>query len=252
MIGSKKVVVVMPAYNAEATLERTIRDIPPGAADLLILCDDCSADRTVEIARQLGITVYRQPHNMGYGANQKRLYDAALATGADIIVMVHPDYQYDPRVIPFAAGFIASGICDVVMGNRIRTRRETLAGGMPVYKYIANRFLTLVENIVLGQNLGDFHSGFRVYSRRVLETVNFHANSNDFIFDTEFLAQAVHHGFRIGDIPVPTRYFPGASSINFRRSLKYGLHTLWVLVQYLLQGAGIRRYAIFADGRRRD
>ncbi len=252
MIGNMKVVVVMPAYNAEATLEKTVQDIPPGAADLLILCDDCSADRTVEIARKLGITVFRQPHNMGYGANQKRLYDAALSTGADIIVMVHPDYQYDPRVIPFAAGFIASGICDVVMGNRIRTRRETLAGGMPVYKYLANRFLTLVENIVLGQNLGDFHSGFRVYSRRVLETVNFHANSNDFIFDTEFLAQAVHHGFRIGDIPVPTRYFPGASSINFRRSLQYGLHTLWVLVQYLLQGAGIRRYAIFADGRRRD
>ncbi len=138
------------------------------------------------------------------------------------------------------------------MGNRIRTRRETLAGGMPVYKYLANRFLTLVENVVLGQNLGDFHSGFRVYSRQVLETVNYHANSNDFIFDTEFLAQAVHHGFRIGDIPVPTRYFPGASSINFRRSLRYGFHTLWVLVQYLLQGAGIRRYAIFADGRRRD
>ena len=251
MIGDSKVVVVMPAYNAETTLEMTIQDIPPGVADLLILCDDCSADRTVEIAERLGITVYRQPHNMGYGANQKRLYDAALATGADIIVMVHPDYQYDPRVIPFAAGFIASGICDVIMGNRIRTRRETLAGGMPVYKYISNRFLTLVENIVLGQNLGDFHSGFRVYSRQVLETVNFHANSNDFIFDTEFLAQAVHHGFRIGDIPVPTRYFPGASSINFRRSLKYGLLTLWVLVQFLLQGARIRRYAIFEKAPRR-
>jgi len=251
MIDGKNVVVVMPAYNAETTLEKTVRDIPPGAADLLILCDDHSADRTVEIAEGLGITVYRQPHNMGYGANQKRLYGAALATGADIIVMVHPDYQYDPRVIPFAAGFIARGICDVIMGNRIRTRRETLEGGMPLYKYISNRFLTLVENMVLGQNLGDFHSGFRVYSRRVLETVNYQANSDDFIFDTEFLAQAVHHGFRIGDIPVPTRYFPGASSINFRRSLKYGLQTLWVLVQYLLQGARLRRYAIF-EGVRRD
>ena len=252
MINGQRVVVVLPAYNAETTLEKTIQDIPAGVADLLLLCDDCSADRTVEIAERIGLTVYRQPRNMGYGANQKRLYDAALAAGADIIVMVHPDYQYDPRIIPFATGFIATGICDVVLGNRVRSRRETLAGGMPLYKYVANRCLTIIENVVLGQNLGDFHSGFRVYSREVLETLNFHRNSDDFIFDTEFLAASVHHGFLIGDIPVPTRYFPEASSINFRRSLKYGLLTLWVLVQYLLQRSRLVSYAIFEVAKHRD
>lgn len=252
MIGGKRVVVVLPAYNAESTLEKTIRDIPAGIADLMILCDDCSIDQTAEIAERLGLTVYRQARNMGYGANQKRLYDAALAAQADIIVMVHPDYQYDPRIIPFAAGFIATGICDVVLGNRVRSRRETLAGGMPLYKYLANRCLTILENVVLGQNLGDFHSGFRVYSREVLETINFHRNTDDFAFDTEFLVQAVHHGFLIGDIPVPTRYFPEASSINFRRSVTYGLQTLWVLVQYLLQSSRLVRYEMFDAARRRD
>ena len=245
MLRDKKVIVVMPAYNAEKTLKKTIEDIPPGLVDEIILCDDASSDRTVEIAGQLGLTVLAHQKNMGYGANQKTCYAAALRAEADIIVMIHPDYQYDPRVIPFAAGIINLGTCDVVIGSRIRTRRETLDNGMPVYKYLSNRFLTIVENIGFSQNLGDFHSGFRAYRREVLEKINYQHNSNDFIFDTEFLAQAVYHGFRIGDIPVPTRYFAEASSINFRRSLKYGLQCLWVVGKFLLQKAKIFKFEIF-------
>jgi len=240
-----KVIVVMPAYNAESTLERTFKDIPAGAVDEVILTDDASTDRTVETANRLGITVLEHDDNRGYGANQKTCYDQALARGADIIVMVHPDYQYDPRVITAAVNILENDICDIILGSRIRTRKETLGSGMPLYKYISNRFLTTVENIVLGQNLGDFHSGFRVYKREVLETIAYRRNSNDFVFDTEFLAQAVFHGFRIGDIPVPTRYFKEASSINFRRSLKYGFSTLWVMCEFLLQKSRLCRFALF-------
>ena len=199
-------IAVMPAYNAERTVEKTLCDIPKGSVDQIILVDDASTDNTVEVAKRLGITVLYHSQNQGYGANQKTCYDAALETGAEIIIMIHPDYQYDPRVIPYASGFIATGICDVILGSRIRTRQETLACGMPLYKYIANRCLTIIENIILGQNLGDFHSGFRVYHRKVLEKIPYDHNSNDFVFDTEFLAQAVYFGFRIGDIPIPTRY----------------------------------------------
>lgn len=239
----------MPVYNAEQTLERTFQDIPPGSVDEVILCDDFSRDNTVAIARRLGLTVIQHTSNKGYGANQKACYDKALERGADIIIMVHPDYQYDPRVIPFAVGFLTTDICDAIIGSRIRTRKETLQGGMPVYKYISNRFLTAVENIVLGQNLGDFHSGFRVYKRSVLETIPYHRNSDDFIFDTEFLAQAIHHGFRIGDIPIPTRYFPEASSINFKRSLKYGAGCLFVMLKFLLKRSGLHHSKLFdSDG----
>ena len=213
---SPKVIVIMPAYNAELTLEKTFRDIPEGSVDEVILTDDASSDRTVEIAKSLGITVLCHSENKGYGANQKTCYDTALEKGVDIVVMIHPDYQYNPRVIPFAVGFITTGICDIIIGSRIRTRRETLEGGMPLYKYISNRFLTIIENIVLGQNLGDFHSGFRVYTREILEKINYHKNSDDFVFDTEFLAQVIFHGFRVGDIPIPTRYAHESSSINFR------------------------------------
>jgi glycosyltransferase involved in cell wall biosynthesis len=240
-----KVIVVMPAYNAETTLEKTFHDIPTGSVDEVILTDDGSRDNTVEIAKRLGITVLQHEKNLGYGGNQKTCYDEALRHGADIVVMLHPDYQYDPRVIPFAVGFIQAGICDVVLGSRIRTRKETLENGMPIYKYISNRFLTTVENIAMGQNIGDFHTGFRVYHRRVLETIAYHKNSNDFVFDTEFLAQTVYHGFRIGDIPIPTRYFAEASSINFRRSLKYGLMTLTVMGKFLLQKTTLFRFPIF-------
>ncbi len=240
-----KVIVVMPAYNAELTLERTFRDIPKATVADIILTDDASSDNTVDIAKRLGIKVLYHEQNKGYGANQKTCYDEALKNEADIIIMIHPDYQYDPKIIPHAVGFLELGICDVVIGSRIRTRRETLESGMPVYKYVSNRFLTIIENVVLGQNLGDFHSGFRVYTKDVLETINYHANSDDFVFDTEFLAQAVFHGFRIGDVPIPTRYFEEASSINFRRSVRYGIQTLCVMLKFLLQTRGFVKFQIF-------
>jgi glycosyltransferase involved in cell wall biosynthesis len=246
MPGDCKVVVIMPAYNAARTLERTLADIPRGCVDEVILADDCSADDTASLAERLGVRVLRHDNNRGYGANQKTCYDAALDSGADVIAMVHPDYQYDPRVIPFAIGFITADICDVIVASRIRTRRETLQGGMPVYKYLANRILTIIENTVLGQNLGDFHSGFRVYRRRVLETIPYRRNSDDFVFDTELLAQAVYHGFRLGDIPIPARYFPEASSIDLKRSITYGLGTLGVMVKYILQSGRIARFDLFA------
>ena len=241
-----RVIVVMPAYNAAMTLEKTFRDIPDGAVDEVILVDDASSDATVEIARSLGITVICHDRNSGYGANQKTCYETALQRGAGIVIMIHPDYQYDARIIPFALGFMATGICDVVIGSRIRTRRETLDCGMPLYKYISNRFLTLIENLFLGQNLGDFHSGFRGYTRRVLEAIPYRKNSNDFVFDTEFLAQAAFFGFRIGDVPIPTRYFAEASSINFHRSLVYGIATLGVMIKYILQKTGLCKFDIFS------
>ena len=242
----QKVVVVMPAYNAELTLEKTFGDIPAGSVSEVILTDDNSSDRTVEIAKSLGITVIRHAENRGYGANQKTCYNAALEKGADAVIMIHPDYQYDSRLIPYALGFLSEDICDVIIGSRIRTRREALEGGMPLYKYISNRFLTIIENVILGQNLGDFHSGFRAYTREVLETVPYDRNSDDFVFDTQFLALAVHFGFRIGDIPIPTRYFKGASSINLLRSVKYGVQTLCVMGMYLFEKIGPHRFSIFS------
>ena len=241
-----RVIAVMPAYNAERTLAATLADIPVGAVDEVILVDDGSTDRTVQVAREMGLTVIAHPENRGYGGNQKTCYREALARGADVVVMIHPDYQYDSRVIPLAVGFIELGICDVVLGSRIRSRAEALQGGMPVYKYIANRFLTFAENCALGQNLGDFHSGFRVYSRAVLERIPFERNSDDFVFDTQFLVQAVHHGFRLGDAPVPVRYFDEASSINFRRSLTYGFSTLGVVGRYWLHRLGVWKSPLLA------
>ena len=245
LLPKGKTIAVMPAYNAAKTLERTVADIPPGSVDEIVLVDDCSRDNTVEIAERLGLTVIRHEKNLGYGGNQKTCYRHALNAGADYIVMIHPDYQYDSRVIPVAVEIIRLGICDFVMGSRIRTRREALAGGMPRWKYVANRCLTLTENIALGQNLGDFHSGFRAYRREVLETIPYLKNSNDFVFDSEFLAQAVHFGFKLGDIPVPVRYFDEASSINFRRSVTYGLSTLGVLGKYWLRQLGVYRSPLF-------
>jgi glycosyltransferase involved in cell wall biosynthesis len=240
-----KIIAVLPAYNAEATLAATLADVPAGSVDEVILVDDCSGDQTVCVAREMGLTVIEHPHNRGYGANQKTCYTHALERGADIVVMLHPDYQYDSRVIPHAVAFIELGIADVVLGNRIRSRAEALAGGMPRYKYLANRLLTAFENLALGQNLGDFHSGFRAYRREVLETIPFMSNSDDFVFDTQLLAQAVHFGFRVGDVPIPSLYFPEASSINFRRSLKYGLGTLGVVGGYWLNRLGLARSRLF-------
>ena len=244
--GSKpRVIAVMPAYNCAATLEKTIADIPRGTVDEVILVDDCSSDGTVELARRLGLTVIEHENNRGYGGNQKTCYTHALERDADYVVMIHPDYQYDSRVIDVAVKIMQLDILDCVMGCRIRTRKETLDGGMPVYKYIANRGLTTIENILLGQNLGDFHSGFRAYRREVLETIPFMNNSEDFVFDSQFLAQAVHFGFRIGDIPVPVRYFDEASSINFRRSMTYGIATLGVMATYWLNRLGVKKSNLF-------
>ncbi|MDE1977669.1 MAG: glycosyltransferase family 2 protein [Elusimicrobia bacterium] len=240
-----KIIAVLPAYNAEKTLEQTIRDIPAGAISEIILVDDASKDRTAEVARSLGLTVIVRKKNGGYGANQKTCYAEALRRGADIVIMIHPDYQYDARLAPIMSLIIALGICDVVMGSRIRTRAEALVGGMPRYKYLFNRLLTIMENFMTGQNLGEWHSGLRAYSRRVLETLRWEESSDDFVFDQQFLLQASACGFKIGDVPVSTRYFPEASSINFRRSVIYGLSTLLALSQYLLHRAGVRRFKRF-------
>lgn len=247
MIDNAKVAVVMPAYNAALTLEKTIKDLPEGVADYIILCDDFSTDNTVELAKSLGIQVIEHSENRGYGANQKSCYDAILKTDAQIIAMIHPDYQYDPRVLLAASSLIQLDICDFIMGSRIRSRQEALGGGMPIYKYISNRFLTSVENMGFGQNLADFHSGFRVYRREVIEQVDYHKNSDDFIFDTEFLAQSVMKGFRLGDVPVPTRYFEEASSINFKRSLKYGIGCLIVVAKFILHKAKFAKFKIFTS-----
>jgi len=240
-----KVVVVMPAYNAEKTLARTVGDIPAGSVDEIILVDDCSKDQTVIAAEKLGLHVIRHPNNRGYGGNQKTCYQAALDAGADIVVMIHPDYQYDARLVPYLTGLLKDNICDVVLGNRIRTRQEALGGGMPAYKYISNRFLTMVENFFMGQNLGEWHSGLRAYTRQVLETVPWNRNSDDFVFDCEFLVQAAAFGFRLGDIPAPARYFEEASSINFSRSVRYGLESLKSILRFHLHRAHLWRSPLF-------
>jgi glycosyltransferase involved in cell wall biosynthesis len=240
-----RVMAVMPAYNAAATLRRTVGDIPAGSVDEILLVDDGSRDDTVAIARQLGLRVIEHGTNRGYGANQKTCYTAALESTADVVLMIHPDYQYDSRVIPYLVGFIELGICDVVLGSRIRTRREALDGGMPIWKYMANRGLTFLENMALGQNLGDFHSGLRAYRRQVLETVPFLGNSDDFVFDTQFLVQCVYFGYRLGDVPVPVRYAADASSINFRRSVRYGVSTLATLGQYWARRLELARCPLF-------
>jgi glycosyltransferase involved in cell wall biosynthesis len=240
-----RVIAVLPAYNAERTLAATLADFPPGCVDEVLLVDDGSTDDTVQVARDMGLTVIAHPENRGYGGNQKTCYKYALDHGADVVVMIHPDYQYDARVIPHAVGLIELGICDVVLGSRIRSRQEALKCGMPWWKYFSNRFLTFVENVALGQNLGDFHSGFRVYRRSVLETIPFERNSDDFVFDTQFLAQAVHFGFRLGDLPVPVRYFAEASSINFQRSTVYGVRTLWTMARFWLHRLWVWRSGLF-------
>jgi len=229
-----RAIVVMPAYNAESTLENTLAELPDGSVDEIILVDDCSQDGTVALARRLGLTVVEHEQNLGYGGNQKSCYKLALERGADVVVMLHPDLQYDAKVVPVMIDLLSNNHCDVLLGNRIRTRHEALGGGMPVYKYIANRALTAFENIWLGQNLGEFHSGLRAYTREVLTTIPWERNSDDFVFDTQFLVQAVHFGFRLGDVPVPVRYMKEASSINFVRSATYGTMTLWTLLERTL------------------
>jgi glycosyltransferase involved in cell wall biosynthesis len=240
-----KVVIVMPAYNAAATLDMTYRAIPKGIADEIILVDDASRDATVETAKKLGIPIIRHPHNVGYGGNQKTCYMEALRSGADVIVMLHPDGQYDPAILPDMIAPIARGEADLVLGSRFLTPGGARRGGMPLYKYVANRFLTTAENFVLGTRLSEMHTGYRSYSRRFLETVPFLRNSIDFVFDTEILFQAVRYDFRIAEVPVATKYFPGASSASFAQSTIYGLKTLSVALRYQLHRWGLARPGIF-------
>lgn len=231
-----KVIVVMPAYNAAQTIKKTLNDIPKGVVDKVIVVDDHSTDNTVRMAKSLGLEVVSHPQNRGYGGNQKTCYTFALSEGATIVVMIHPDYQYDSSLTDELIKPIMNNKFDVMLGSRIRTRQEALAGGMPSYKYYGNRLLTLIENIILGQNLSEYHTGFRAFNAEILQNLPFHKYSDDFVFDQEILFGAIALGGRIGEISVPVRYFPEASSINFRRSVKYGLSILSDLARYSMLG----------------
>lgn len=239
-VSHPKVFVVMPAYNAEKTLEKTYRDIPKETVDEVIVVDDDSQDRTVALAKKLRLPVFVHEKNLGYGGNQKTCYRKALEYGADIVVMIHPDYQYDATLTGELIRPILDGRFDIMLGSRISGRKEALSGGMPFYKYLGNRFLTLVENIVLGLNLSEYHTGFRAFKRKVLERLPLKSFSNDFVFDQQILISAHAESFTIGEIPVPVRYFPEASSINFSRSVKYGLMILYSLFLYILCRFGVK------------
>lgn len=242
----------MPAYNAEKTLEQVVNGIDRSTVDDIILVDDSSRDHTVRLARDLGLYVHEHDHNLGYGGNQKSCYRLALRRGADIIVMVHPDYQYDPRLVPAMAGMIQSHVYDVVLGSRI-LGGGALKGGMPLAKYVANRFLSLFQNLVIGAKLSEYHTGYRAFSRRVLEILPLEENSNDFLFDNQMLCQAVAFGFRLGEISCPTKYFAEASSISFRRSCVYGLGVLQVSLRLALHRLGWKDNALFGEeGRKLD
>ncbi len=241
MLHGKKVIIVMPAYNAEKTVEATYRNIPHDIVDEVILVDDASHDRTVEVARNLGITVIAHASNSGYGANQKTCYRTAMEHGADVVIMVHPDYQYEPR-LSFAMGsMLIDGPYDVVIGSRI-LGGHALKGGMPYWKYGANRILTLIQNVLMGAKLSEYHTGYRAFSRRVLESLQINRNSDDFIFDNQMLAQILMQGFVVGEISCPTKYFPDASSINFRRSVRYGFGVLGVSLRFRLHRMGLRQH----------
>lgn len=244
MSAEPKVVVVLPAYNAARTLEKTYADIPKDRVWKIILVDDVSQDQTVEIARSLGLSVVVHVQNRGYGGNQKTCYLEALKEGADVVVMLHPDHQYDSSLVPELVRPILEGRADMVIGSRILNGRA-LEGGMPIWKYVANRILTAAENLVYGTRLTDGHSGLRAYSRKLLQTVPFLLNSDDFVFDSQMIAQAVHAGFVVGEIPVQARYFPEASSVNFRVSLIYGFKTLWVMLCFALRRLGVARFRVF-------
>lgn len=246
MLNNKRISIVLPAYNAEGTLRSTYADIPHDIVDDIILVDDASADKTVDIARNLGIFTLTHQSNQGYGANQKTCYRAALERGADIVVMLHPDYQYTPKLIPAMASMIARGEFDAVLASRILGVGARI-GGMPRYKYLANRGLTAVQNLLLGHKLSEYHTGYRAWSRHVLEALPLLNNSDDFVFDNEMLAQAIYSGFRLGEISCPTRYFPEASSINLPRSIVYGVGVLRTSLKFRLQRMGLGMFAIFSD-----
>ena len=249
MIDGKRIAVVLPAYNAEKTLEATVRELPE-IVDITILVDDHSSDGTVELARRLGLRLFIHDQNYGYGRNQQTCYREALNAGADVVIMVHPDYQYTPRLVTAMASMVAYGVYDVVLGSRI-IGGTALRGGMPYYKYVANRFLTAFENLFLGVKLSEYHTGYRAFGRKVLEELPLLENSDDFVFDNQMLAQCVHFGFGIGEVSCPTKYFEEASSINFRRSVKYGFGVLGTTLQFALQRAGLAHFRIFSPKGRR-
>ena len=250
----KRIGILIVTYNAITTLTKVLKRITPSVwenVEEIAVFDDASADDTYELALGIKVqrhlpklTVLKHEKNLGYGGNQKTCYRAALDRGADIVVMLHPDFQYDARLIPYMTGLIRDGVCDVILGSRIRTRHEALQGGMPLYKYLMNRLLTLCENLVFGIAVSETHTGYRAYSRKALESVPFERNSNDFVFDQQMIAQLVHFHFRIGEIPVPTRYFAEASSISFRRSVVYGIATIGTLIRYVTHRLGVWRYPI--------
>jgi glycosyltransferase involved in cell wall biosynthesis len=250
MFHGRRIVVVMPAYNAARTLERTVSEVPVDLVDDLVVTDDASGDDTVEVARRLGLRTLVHEENRGYGANQKTCYAEALKLGADVVVMLHPDYQYTPTLIPAMIGMITHGPFDVVLGSRILGGRA-LAGGMPRYKYVANRVLTGLQNLLCGAKLSEYHTGYRAFSREVLETIPILENSDDFVFDNQMLAQILHAGFEIGEVSCPAAYFDAASSINFSRSVRYGLGVLQTSVQLFLQRRGLASFRIFDPNGRR-
>lgn len=245
MYNGKKVIVVLPAYNAALTLEKTYKEIPLDLVDDVILCDDASKDNTLEVAQEIGIRhVISHEKNKGYGGNQKSLYNKALELGGDIIIMLHPDYQYTPKLIPAMVNIIGDGLYPVVLGSRI-LGNGALKGGMPIYKYIANRFLTLVQNILVNHKLSEYHTGYRAFSREVLTGISFNSNSDDFVFDNEMLSQIIYADYGIAEVTCPTKYFEEASSINFKRSVKYGLGVLRVSFNHFLQRVGAAKFDLY-------
>ena len=251
MVNGKKIMVVMPAYKAAMTIERTLREVSPEVVDEFLLVDDASPDNTAEVAKDLGIPVIIHPKNRGYGGNQKTCYNEALRRGADVVIMLHPDYQYSPKLIGAMAHLVASDEFDVVLGSRILGTTGAMAGGMPAWKYVANRFLTGIENILLAVKLSEYHTGYRAFSRKVLETLPLEENDDDFVFDNEMLAQTVWFGFRIGEISCPTKYFPEASSINFKRSVKYGFGVIATAVKFRLTKWKLMESPLFSENGRR-
>ena len=245
MLNGNKIIVVLPAYNAAQTLRRTVSELDRHVVDEIVLVDDFSSDETLRLAREMGIRSFLHDQNYGYGRNQKTCYTEALKSGADVIVMLHPDYQYSPRLVPAMAAMVTSGEYDLVLGSRILGGRARKSG-MPLYKYVSNRILTLIENLLLGSKLSEFHTGYRAFSRQVLEQLPLHENSDDFLFDNELLAQAIYFNFNVGEISCPTRYFAEASSINFRRSVVYGMGVLWTSLCFRLQTWGVASFRIFA------
>jgi glycosyltransferase involved in cell wall biosynthesis len=245
MVGSKKIIVVLPAFNAEKTLTAVYGEIPSDLVDGIILVDDASTDKTVAIAERLGIEVIQHSKNLGYGGNQKTCYQEALRRGADIIVMLHPDYQYTPKLIPAMAYLLESGVFDVVLGSRI-LGGQAVRGGMPMYKYISNRLLTLIQNVLLGAKLSEYHTGYRAFTRQVLKAIPWERNSDDFVFDNQLLSQIIYRGFRVAEITCPAKYFPEASSIDLARSIRYGIGCLITAAQFRMSKMRISKFDIFS------